>query len=90
MEIYRPFKVQTAITNKTKEMRRDLLLGVVETATSRHQRASRQLLVEGRVLATVELVDGNLPDGEGSSGTLAAVAGTFVRDPGRKYCIEFK
>ena len=57
------------------------LLGVVETAASGHQRAAGQVFVECRVLATVELVDRNLPNWEGLRRTLAAVAGTFVRDP---------
>ena len=57
------------------------LSGLVQVGTGGDEGAAGQLLVEVDVVASVQLVDGQLPDGVAARGALAGVAVALVGHP---------
>ena len=58
------------------------LLDVVEISTRRDKRTSGQSFIESNVLPSVELVNGHLPNWEGTGRTFSSISGTLVRHAG--------
>ena len=63
------------------------LVLVVDVGAGGHQVTPSQVLVKVRIVSSVQLVDGKLPDRMTSAGAVTSVAVTLVRDPETRHSI---